>query len=306
MMETTDIQARLVQFGKHVDDERAVRAGGVLNREREAPQAIHRQNVTARKPRTLRRGAFVARAAAVIVLAGAAVGLWSMVNRSDRDGISVSAASGEAGEGAGLFPAGDVAAVVEAGFDDPVSVTNRYLKDRVRHLPDRVDLVPTVGLTKTIDDDLVVVGFSLQGTDDSGDGYALVERVGPEPGAWVVVSSSIIGFDVPTISYRDGSIDGTLSTSSGGATLVEIYDANTNALITTSELSQPAVDEGTAEVSFSIEGIDAPSVGVRFWNIGDLEHQGGPRANFAEVRLYDGDRDVNAGWGPLAAAANAS
>lgn len=141
-------------------------------------------------------------------------------------------------------------AVVETGFTDPGSVTRRYLRNRFGDLPDCVDLVPMVGEIRLIDDDCAVVSFSLQGTDDSGDDYVLVERVGPEPGAWVVLSSSIIGFDIPTISYTDGSINGTLSTSSGGTTLVKVFDANTNSLIMSTEVSQPSVDEGQAEVDF--------------------------------------------------------
>jgi len=295
----TELDQRLLTLGDHLDAERA--ASNVNNQHVGAVEQDIGSAPTKNQNRPTGRRVALSVAALTVLIAGLAGATVILRSPSDRPiGIAVSDASKVPGQAAGLFPAGDEAAVVEAGFATARAVAADYLDSRLDSSPFLVEIYGTVGETRPVGDNKAVVEFSIQAANDTGDGYIFAERVGPAPGAWVVISAAIISLDVTDLSYTDGSLSGTIESAREGKTTIAVYDALSSELIMSTELDQSQATD------FRIDQIDADAIAIRFWNTGDLATQEGPTANFAEIRLYDGDKDIDGGWAPLAHAADQS
>jgi len=289
---STDVDRRLADLGIHLDAERA-------HRESASSDAISLRSVNQqeiRRSRSQRHRAVLLTGTAMI-----AILLVAVLSRSSDQSLEVTvtgAGTETPREAVGLFPTGDQSDVINAGFGTAEAVVSDYLADRVANIPEGFAITGTIGETRPIEPNRAVVEFSLLTTDDKGDGYVLVDRVSATPDAWVVVSSAIIGLELSDLSYIDGTIAGNLGSSLEGRTLITVHDALTNQLLLSSEVQGDAV--------FELEAVEAEAVAVRFWNVGDLSIQPGPGANFAEVRLSEGEEAISAGWPTLAEAAGHS
>lgn len=192
----------------------------------------------------------------------------------------------------GLYPAGDLAAVVAAGYSTPQAAVAAYLADRTRTevLPDGYTVTAAVSEVEPVRvDDSAIVGFSLQTVDDGGDGLLLARQVAQasSPERWVVVAGGIASVAIAELDYRDGRLSGSIATDeAGGRNVIDVYDAVTGERLAS-----------TTDDPFTFEGLSAPAVSVRLWR---TEGDGGfPRANFAEALVHDGETVTDVGAAAL-------
>lgn len=192
----------------------------------------------------------------------------------------------------GLFPMGDAAAVSAAGYATPRSAVGAYLADRTRSevVPDDYD--PTYSVFDRVvrtGDDLAVVGFSLGTENDVGDGLLLVRQVAPprDPERWVVLSGGIATFAIEELVYDNGTLTGSFSNDAGGRTDISVYDAVTGERLAS-----------TNDGPFTLDGLTASAVSVRFWNT--VADGGYPIAVFAEALVHDGEAVRGIGRSALA------
>ncbi len=180
----------------------------------------------------------------------------------------------------GVFPAGGLDAVTAAGFATPESVVDAFLADRTQPeaLPDGYTATYSIGTTARTGDDTAIVGFNLATENDSGDGLLLVQQVAAatEPERWVVLNGGITTFTIDQMGYRNGQLTGSFTNDIGGSTDIYVYDAATGERIANATGSP-----------FTIDGLDAATVSVRFWNT--VADGGYPIAVFAEAGVNDGD-----------------
>ncbi len=180
----------------------------------------------------------------------------------------------------GVFPAGGLDAVTAAGFATPESVVEAFLADRTRPevLPVGYTATYSIGTTMRTGDDTAIVAFNLTTLNDSGDGLLLVQQVAAatEPERWVVLNGGIATFTIDQLDYSNGQLTGSFTNSIGGVTDTYVYDAVTGEQIATASGSP-----------FTIDGLDAAAVSVRFWNT--VADGGYPIAVFAEAGVNDGD-----------------
>ena len=234
-------------------------------------------------------------AAAVIVAVGGLVVVTQM--RGDApaplaDPPTDSPAIAPSSASIGLFPVGDVAAVVAAGYDSPQAAVDAYLADRTRPevLPDGFPATYSVSdiAPPRVGDDAAIVGFSLATDEDSGDGLLLVRQVGSgsEPERWVVVGGGIATFTIDELDYRDGQLSGSFTNEIGGQTQIDVYDA----------MSGERLGSST-DNPFVVDGLTAPAVAVRFWNT--VADGGYPIAVFAEALVHDGEAVADIGASAL-------
>jgi len=191
----------------------------------------------------------------------------------------------------GLFPTGDLDAVLLAGFGTPQSAVDAYLADRTRPdvLPDGYSATYSVSDTaERVDDNLSLVRFSLATENDSGDGLLLVRQVASvsEPERWVVVSGGIATFTIDQLEYREGRLSGSFSNEMGGQTEIDVYDA------TSGERVGRASDN-----PFVIDNLSSPALSVRFWNT--TADGGYPIAVFADALVRDGETVTDIGASAL-------
>ncbi len=221
----------------------------------------------------------------VLVAAAAVVTVGGLVLVSElraRDTADVAdAPSFDAGAAAiGVFPAGGLDAVTSAGYATPQSVVDAFLADRTRPevLPDGYSATYSVGTTMRTGDDTAIVGFNLATKEDSGDGLLLVQQVAAatEPERWVVLNGGITTFTIDQLDYRNGQLTGSFTNDIGGSTDIYVYDAATGERIA-----------NATDSPFTIDGLDAAAVSVRFWNT--VADGGYPIAVFAEAGVNDGD-----------------
>lgn len=231
-------------------------------------------------------------AATVVVVVGGLVVL-DRVRADDRSPAADLPAPDPQSAAVGLYPAGDLAAVVSAGLATPQAAAEAYLADRTRVevLPDGYTITASVSPLEPVrlGDDEAIVGFSLQTTDDGGDGLLLVRQVAPPsaPERWAVTAGGIATVAIDQLEYRDGRLVGSISTEeAGGRNVIDVYDAVTGARLAS-----------TTDSVFAIEGLSAPAVTVRLWR---TEGDGGfPRANFAEALVRDGETVSSVGEAAL-------
>jgi len=238
----------------------------------------------------------IVRVAALVATAAVVVGLVVIANRPDPDPVADQTDSAvlppfDASTSIGLFPAGDLAAVMLAGFGTPQSAVDAYLADRTRPdvLPNGYSATYSVSDTaERVSDDLTIVGFSLATENNSGDGLLLVRQVAPpsEPERWVVVNGGISTFTIDELDYRDGQLNGSFSNDMGGLTEIDVYDAT----------SGERVGRAT-ENPFVIDDLQASAVAVRFWNT--TADGGYPIAVFAEALVHNGETITNVGASAL-------
>lgn len=292
---STDLDRRLSDLGNHLDAERAHResASSDVILLRSVDQQEIRRSQSQRHWALLFTGA-----AAIAILLVAVTGVLSRSSNQPFDVTVTGVATDTPRKAFGLFPTGDRSDVISAGFGTAEAVVSDYLADRIANIPEGFAITGSIGATRPTEPNKAVVEFSLMAAEDRGDGYILVERVSVTPDVWVVVSSAIIGLDLSDLSYINGIVAGNLGTSFGGSTLITVHDALTDQLLLSSEVQGDTV--------FELEAVEADAVAVRFWNVGDLSIQPGPGANFAEVRLSEGEEAISAGWPTVAEAASHS
>lgn len=192
----------------------------------------------------------------------------------------------------GLYPAGDVDAIVAAGFDTPQAVVDAYLADRTRPevLPDDYTMTYSVSDLEPprIRDDAAIVGFSLATENDTGDGLLLVRQVAADaqPERWVVAGGGIGTFTIDQLDFRDGQLTGSFTNNAGGQTQIDVYDASSG-----ERLAQSSDDP------FTIDDLTASAVTVRFWNT--VADGGYPIAVFAEAIVHSGETVTDIGESAL-------
>lgn len=251
---------------------------------------VIRADEPARRPGTGRT--MLAVAATVVVAIGGLV----VLDRLRADDTAPAAdlpAPGPQSGAVGLYPAGDLAAVVSAGYATPQAAAEAYLADRTRVevLPDGYTVTASISDVEPVRvrDDEAIVAFSLQTTNDGGDGLLLVRQVAPSsaPERWAVTAGGIATVAIDQLDYRDGRLTGSISTGeAGGRNVIDVYDAVTGERLA-----------GTTDSAFTIDGLSAPALAVRLWR---TEGDGGfPRANFAEAIVRDGETVTSIGEAAL-------
>ncbi|HYN35331.1 MAG TPA: hypothetical protein VES40_22080 [Ilumatobacteraceae bacterium] len=241
---------------------------------------IHARRQRETRTTIVRAVALVATAAAVVV------GLVLIIDRRDADPVSDqadSAALAAVGStnAVGLFPAGDLDAVLLAGFGTPQSAVDAYLADRTRPdvLPNGYSATYSVSDTaERVGDNLSLVQFSIATENDSGDGLLLVRQVASvsEPERWVVVSGGIATFTIDQLEYREGRLSGSFSNEMGGQTEIDVFDAASGERVGRS-----------SDNPFVIDNLSSSALSVRFWNT--TADGGYPIAVFAEGLVRDGE-----------------
>lgn len=197
----------------------------------------------------------------------------------------------------GLFPAGDVAAVIAQNYQTPAAVAGAYLADRTSatNLPPGYIETATPGEVVTVDASHAIVHFFLQSDQDSSDGLVQVEQVRDATGStgWVVTAASIASIEFTDMSYIDGRLLGTV-TSGWGTTEISVLDGATGTVLAT-RTSNPVPANGptATDQPIDIAGLNAPSVILRLWR--------SPSNAFSEMLITDGQQGVAGGFGPLAA-----
>jgi hypothetical protein len=194
----------------------------------------------------------------------------------------------------GLFPSGDVAAVVKEAYQTPESVVSAYLADRTSgtNLPPGYTATATTGEVVTIDDSHALVKFYIQVDGDGGDGLVQVERVRDASGltGWVVTSASVGSMEVTNLSYLNGHLLGTVT--SGWAMMeLTVLDPVTGSVLATRSGPPlpPTVDAVDQPIDFA--DLTVPSIVIRAWRT--------PTATFSETLINDGQHGVAGGWTPL-------
>jgi hypothetical protein len=231
-------------------------------------------------------------AAAAVLIVGGFVGATELRD-PDTAGFADAPSVVPGAAAIGVFPAGELDAVTAAGFATPQSVVDAFLSDRTlpEALPDGYVATYSVGTTMRTTDNTAIVMFSLTTENDSGDGLLLVQQVAPAtaPERWVVLNGGTATFTIDQLEYQNGRLTGSFSNEMGGHTDVYVYDAVTGERI--------AATDGSP---FTVDGLNASSVSVRFWN---TDADGGyPVAVFAEAAVNDGDNVADLGAASLQAA----
>jgi hypothetical protein len=241
-------------------------------------------------PRQRPRMLMPARVAAAAVLTVGGLVLVSELRTRDTADVADAPPVDADAAAIGVFPAGGLDAVTAAGYATPQSVADAFLADRTRPevLPDGYTATYSVGTTMRTGDDTAIVGFNLATTEDSGDGMLLVQQVASatEPARWVVLNGGIATFTIDQMDYRNGQLTGSFSNDIGGRTDVYVYDAVTGERIA-----------NTTGSPFTIDGLDAAAVSVRFWNT--VADGGYPIAVFAEAGVNDGESVAGLGAASL-------
>lgn len=238
-----------------------------------------------------RRLAPVMAAAAVIVAVGGLI-LVTQLRDETTAPLAPPPAVDASSAAVGLFPAGDVEAIVSAGFDTPQAAVDAYLADRTRPevVPDGYTVSYSVSDLEPprIRDAAAIVGFSLATVNDSGDGLLLVRQVaaGAQPERWVVAGGGIGTFTIDQLDFRGGQLTGSFSNEIGGQTQIDVYDA------TSGERLARSTDN-----PFTIDDLAASAVTVRFWNT--VADGGYPIAVFAEAIVHAGETVTDVGESAL-------
>ncbi len=233
----------------------------------------------------------VTAAAAVLVVVAGLVVVTQLRDETPAPLAEPPAVDASAGA-VGLYPAGDVDAIVAAGFGSPQAAVDAYLADRTR--PDVVPDAYTVTYSVSdlepprIRDDAAIVGFSLATENDTGDGLLLVRQVaaGAQPERWVVTGGGIGTFTIDQLDFRDGQLTGSFTNDAGGQTQIDVYHAASG-----ERLAQ------SSDNPFTIDDLTASAVTVRFWNT--VADGGYPIAVFAEAIVHTGETVTDIGESAL-------
>ena len=230
----------------------------------------------------------LAAAAAVVIVGGLVVA--TELRDPDTTGVADAPPVVPDATAIGVFPVGGLDAITAAGFATPQSVVDAFLADRTRPeaLPDGYTATYSVGTTVRTADDTAIVGFSMATENDSGDGLLLVQQVAPstEPERWVVLNGGVATFTIDQLNYQNGLLTGSFSNQIGGRTDIYVYDGVTGERLATASGSP-----------FTIDGLTASSVSVRFWNT--VADGGYPIAVFAEAAVDDSDSVADLGAASL-------
>lgn len=145
------------------------------------------------------------------------------------------------------------------------------------------------------------VEFSLQTTDDSGDGLALVRQIAPagQPEQWVVTAAGVASFGIDEVTFEAGHLTGSFTSEVGGRTEVMVFDAATGELLDSSAFPGAGLSPDDSPVpntdliapaavgDFEFDGLAVDTVTVRFWNT-NAQPDGHPVAVFAETAVARG------------------
>lgn len=183
----------------------------------------------------------------------------------------------------GLFPPGDVDAVVAAGYATPQAAAEAYLADRTRKevLPAGFTATGTLNSqSDTLNDREVLLSFSLATTDDTGDGVMLVRQVAPngQPPRWVVAGAGIGSLTIDELDHTGAGLRGSYTAGAGdgqGRSQLDVYDAVTGERLAS-----------TTDNPFTLPDVGTGSLAVRVWN---YDGGGYPIAVLAEVLVRPGE-----------------
>jgi len=290
----TDLEQRLDALGDHLDTEREQRTISANGRAAMLvdldPQAV--DSASERRPKRPVGSVVLRVAAALVLLGGVVAGIAKFSQDTEqRDVVSTTPVALQLGQGVGLFPVG-----TRVGLETPEAAASAYLADRIASAPAGLELTADIGIASLIGESRAMVVFTLRSPDDASDGLVLLGRTGQDPDAWVALSAATIGFDVEDITFADSLLTATISSPTGAVPQVALFDAATGAMPVPGTNPAGGLNDRASGVELEVSGVAAETVGVRLWDIGRPESQAGPRVNFAEFIVADGDLTVQAGW----------
>lgn len=254
----------------------------------ERPLRLHLDST----PRPRHRRLVPVMAAAAVLVAVAGLVVVTQLRDETPAPLAEPAAVDASSAAVGLYPVGDVDAIVAAGFGSPQAAVDAYLADRTQPdvVPDGYTVTYSVSDLEPprIRDDAAIVGFSLATENDTGDGLLLVLQVaaGAQPERWVVTGGGIGTFTIDQLDFRDGQLTGSFTNDAGGQTQIDVYHAASG-----ERLAQ------SSDNPFTIDDLTASAVTVRFWNT--VADGGYPIAVFAEAIVHTGETVTDIGESAL-------
>ena len=173
---------------------------------------------------------------------------------------------------AGIFPYGGTDGAIAAGYATPIEAVSAYvaaITDPAR-LPEGSRSRPRSprrpsGRRTPIGSSC---GSRSHTPDDTGDGYATVQRLRDDPAVWQVTAAAVVGEETSDVQIVDGTLTGSIATAAGGSTTLYAYDLTSGDVLDSTTVNgvEPPVGADAASISFSLDVGATTQVGLRYWN----------------------------------------